>query len=248
MFTRQNAGSQPNRRTVLTGMASLPVLAATPSGGQTSGQPAVDIQLVLAVDASGSVSERRFQLQRQGYVDAFRNPRVINAITAGIAGGIAVCMYQWTGPRLQALTVDWRRIADRSACEALAGDIQRAPRALFGGGTSISGAIDYGVRALTRCPWPGARQVIDVSGDGANTSGRPVTAARDDAAAAGVTVNGLPILAIEFDLDRHFEEEVIGGPGAFMIAAKDFESFGEAVARKLVQEISGIQSSLSSQG
>jgi hypothetical protein len=208
---------------------------ATPSGRS----PPVDMELILAVDASGSVSERRFLLQRQGYVDAFRNPRVVNAIRSGLAGGIAATMYQWTGPRLHRLTVPWQRLHDAASIEAFARAIAEGPRELFGGGTSISGAIDYGVAHFAQCPWKGARRVIDVSGDGANTSGRPVMRARDEAVAQGIVINGLPILAVEFDLDRHFEEEVIGGPGAFMIAARDFESFGEAVARKLVQEISG---------
>lgn len=199
---------------------------------------AVDLQLVLAVDASGSVSPRRFELQQRGYVDAFRNPRVQKAIQSGLAGAIALTMFQWTGPRLQAMTFGWRRISSVQSALELAGQLEREPRALFGGGTSISGAIDYGRALFQTCPYPSSRRVIDVSGDGANTSGRPVSLARDEAVATGVVINGLPILAIEFDLDRHFAEDVIGGPGAFMIVAQDFDTFGAAVARKLVQEIS----------
>lgn len=238
------------RRRMLAGLGGG--LAATSLGrpvhaqqANPSAQPAsVDLELILAVDASGSVSERRFLLQRQGYVDAFRNPRVVNAIRSGLSSGIAATMYQWTGPRLHRLTVPWQRLHDAASIEGFARAIAEGPRELFGGGTSISGAIDYGVAHFGQCPWKGARRVIDVSGDGANTSGRPVTRARDEAVAQGIVINGLPILAVEFDLDRHFEEEVIGGAGAFMIAARDFESFGEAVARKLVQEISGVQQGL----
>ena len=237
MAGSRSKSSPFSRRAMLAALGSLPALAAkaqTPAGA-----PPVDVQLVLAVDASGSVSQRRFELQRLGYVDAFRNPRVIRAIQSGMAGGIAVTMYQWTGPRLQVATIPWRRVSDRVSCEAMAKDIGDAPRALFGGGTSISGAIDYGATLFPKCPFSSSRMVIDVSGDGANTSGRPATSARDDAVKKGIVINGLPILAVEFELDKHFEEEVIGGPGAFMVAAKDFESFGDAVARKLVQEISG---------
>jgi hypothetical protein len=229
-----------SRRLLLAGLGASAALGGV--RGQGSGEPPVDVQLVLGVDASGSVSERRFQLQQQGYVDAFRNPRVIKAIQSGLTGGIAVTMYQWTGPRLQRPVFGWTRISDAASADALAGRLERSPRMLFGGGTSISGAIDYGANLFAACPFPSTRRVIDISGDGANTSGRMVTDARDEAVAKGIVINGLPILAIEFDLDRHFLEEVIGGPGAFMIAAKDFESFGEAIARKLVQEISALPS------
>jgi hypothetical protein len=227
-----------SRRLLLAGLGASAALSGVRAQG--SGEPPVDVQLVLGVDASGSVSERRFQLQQQGYVDAFRNPRVIKAIQSGLTGGIAVTMYQWTGPRLQRPVFGWTRISDAASAEALAGRLERSPRLLFGGGTSISGAIDYGANLFAACPFPSARRVIDISGDGANTSGRMVTDARDEAVTKSIVINGLPILAIEFDLDRHFLEEVIGGPGAFMIAAKDFESFGEAIARKLVQEISAV--------
>ena len=240
MRNPDDENSRLSRRAVLTAIAGL---SAFPAGAQPrTSEPAgaVDVQLILAVDASGSVSQRRFMLQRQGYVDAFRNARVIKAIQSGMAGSIAVTMYQWTGPRLHVLTVPWRRVGDAASCEALAKVIEDAPRALFGGGTSISGAIDYGMTLFPKCPFPSSRLVIDISGDGANTSGRPVTRARDEAVAQGVVINGLPILAVEDYLDKHYEDEVIGGAGAFMIAARDFESFGEAVARKLVQEISGL--------
>lgn len=232
--------SEITRRTLLAGIgAGAALSSARAQGGESA---SVDLQLVLAVDASGSVSQRRFELQQKGYVDAFRNPRVIKAIQSGMAGSIAVTMYQWTGPRLHRPVFGWTRITDAASAEALAARLDRSPRLLFGGGTSISGAIDYGVGLYASCPFPASRKVIDVSGDGANTSGRLVTDARDEAVSKGVVINGLPILAIEFDLDRHFLEEVIGGPGAFMIAAKDFESFGEAIARKLVQEISATPS------
>ncbi len=239
-----NKSGRFSRRAVLAALGGVSALGAGAqtqnSAPQSAAGQAADVQLVLAVDASGSVSQQRFLLQKRGYVDAFRNPRVLRAIQSGLNGGIGVTMYQWTGPRMQVLTVPWRRAGDAASCEALAKAIDDAPRLLFGGGTSISGAIDYGAMLFANCPFPSSRMVIDVSGDGTNTSGRPVRRARDDAVKQGIIINGLPILAVEFELDRHFDEEVIGGAGAFMIAAKDFESFGEAVARKLVQEISAV--------
>lgn len=219
----------------------LPALAqdkTAPKAGQGAQSGAyVDLLLVLAVDASGSVNDYRFQLQRQGYAQAFRNPRVIKAIQSGMLRSIAVTMVQWTGPDLHEVVVPWTRISSTASIQALADTIQKAPRALFGGGTSISGAIDYGKTLFPKSRWKGMRRVIDISGDGYNSSGRGVQTARDEAVKTGIIINGLPILGREYDLDRHFKEDVIGGPGSFMIAAKDFETFGSAITRKLIAEI-----------
>ncbi|MBX9738836.1 MAG: DUF1194 domain-containing protein [Beijerinckiaceae bacterium] len=201
----------------------------------------VDLNLVLAVDASGSVDQRRFELQKRGYSAAFRNPRVSRAIASGMLGAIAVTMYQWTGPRLQREAVGWMIVKDQDSANAFADAIDAAPRMLFGGGTSISGAIDHGVRVLAAAPHEAMRRVIDISGDGANSSGRSSITARDEAVAKGIVINGLPILSLEPFLDRHFEEEVIGGPGSFMVSARDFENFGDAVLRKLISEIAELK-------
>src|SRR2546423_6373965 len=219
----------------------LLLLLGTPAAAQReTGQP-VDLALVLAVDASGSVDQVRFELQKQGYVAAFRHPRVIGAIQSGPAQAIAVIMMQWTGPALQVTAVPWTRISDADSANALADKIAAAPRALFGGGTSISGAIDTSMGLLFDNPYRAARRVIDISGDGSNNRGRSVNQARDEAIAKGVGINGLPILALEPDLDGYYRENVIGGPGAFVIAAKDFETFGEAILKKLIAEIAAIQ-------
>lgn len=212
-----------------------------PASAQREGGQPVDLALVLAVDASGSVDRVRFELQKQGYVAAFRHPRVIGAIESGPNQSIAVIMMQWTGPALQVVAVPWTRISDAASANAFADKIAAAPRALFGGGTSISGAIDTSMALLFDNPFKAARRVIDVSGDGANNRGRSVRAARDEAVAKGIGINGLPILALEPDLDTYYRENVIGGPGAFVIAAKDFESFGEAILKKLIAEIAGVQ-------
>lgn len=200
-------------------------------------QTAVDLQLVLAVDASGSVSHDRFELQKQGYAAAFRHPRVLAAIQSGPASAIAVTMVQWTGPALQVQVVKWSLLKDKASAEAFAAAIEQAPRQLFGGGTSISGAIDTSLALLNDSPFKAARRVIDVSGDGANNRGRPASQARDEAVAAGVGINGLPILALEPDLDKYYEENVIGGPGAFVVAVRNYDQFADAVLRKLIMEI-----------
>ena len=199
--------------------------------------PPVDLVLVLAVDASGSVSQQRFELQKQGYAAAFRDPRVLNAIRSGATQSIAVTMFQWTGPRLHIQVVPWMLIKDEASANAVAAAIEAAPRQLFGGGTSISGAIDYARLLLAQAPYEPARRVIDVSGDGSNNSGRPVTLARDEAVRAGIGINGLPILTVEPDLDRYYRDFVIGGPGAFMVPATSYETFAEAIIKKLINEI-----------
>ena len=208
---------------------------------QAAAQPTnVDLQLVLAVDASGSVNQVRFELQRAGYAAAFRDSDVIRAIRSGSTRSIAVTMTQWTGPSMNVVVVPWTLVKDQESAEALARLIESAPRQLFGGGTSISGAIDFSVTQFPLSPWQGNRRVIDVSGDGANNRGRPSSAARDEAVAQNIVINGLPILAIEADFEEHYRREVIGGPGAFLIAAQNFETFAVAVRRKLVLEISAL--------
>jgi uncharacterized protein DUF1194 len=211
------------------------------AGAPASAQTAVDLQLVLAVDASGSVSEARFGLQKRGYVEAFRSPLLLRAVRSGTRQAIAVTMVQWTGPAMQVEVVPWRLVNDEASMLALAAAIEAAPRQLFGGGTSVSGAIDHAMTLFPRAPYVGARRVIDVSGDGRNNRGRPAAEARDEAVRAGVSINGLPILTLEPDLEEYYRDNVIGGPGAFVIAAASFETFADAILKKLVIEISDAQ-------
>ncbi len=202
-----------------------------------SAQTPVDLQLVLAVDASGSVSEVRFELQKRGYIAAFRNPRLLRAVQSGATQSIAVTMMQWTGPALQVQVVPWMIVRDGATMQRFADAIEAAPRRLFGGGTSISGAIDYSRTLFPGSGFTSPRKVIDVSGDGSNNRGRPATEARDDAVADGFVINGLPILALEPWLDQYYVSNVIGGPGAFVVPAQSYETFAEAVLKKLVTEI-----------
>jgi hypothetical protein len=201
---------------------------------------AVDLKLVLAVDSSGSVSEQRFELQRQGYAAAFRQPRVLEAIQSGAHGKIAVTMTQWTGPALQVQVVPWTIIGSEAEMQAFAGAVDTASRRLFSGGTSISGAIDHGVRLLVECPHAAPRNVIDISGDGHNNRGRPASEARGEALGAGIVINGLPILELEPTLDEHYLNEVVGGPNSFMVPAQSFAEFADAILKKLITEISGL--------
>jgi hypothetical protein len=229
-------GFFPARASIVFAAAAVLLLTFAPWGPACAQTPA-DLQLVLAVDASGSVDQVRFELQKRGYVAAFRHPRVLQAIRSGPNQAIAVTMLQWTGPTLQVPVVGWRLVGDEESAGAFADAIERTPRQLFGGGTSISGAIDYASTLFARSPYRALRRVIDVSGDGSNNRGRPVTLARDEAVISGIGINGLPILALEPDLDRYYYDSVIGGPGAFVIAARDYETFGEAILKKLITEI-----------
>ena len=223
------------RASILLIALAMTVLAC----GSASAQ-AVDLQLVLAVDTSGSVSEARFELQKQGYVAAFRSPQLLRAIASGSKQAIAVTMVQWTGPTLQIQVVPWTQIRDEASMHAFADAVAAVPRRLFGGGTSISGAIDHAMMLFQTSDLKGARRVIDVSGDGTNNRGRSVTQARDEAVAAGATINGLPILALEPELDQYYQNNVVGGPGAFVVPAQSYETFAEAVLKKLVIEIADV--------
>jgi hypothetical protein len=216
---------------------AVALLLACSVGTPVFAQTAVDLQLVLAVDASRSVDEQRFELQKQGYVAAFRDPRVLQAIQSGAMQAIAVTMVQWTGPEFQLQVLPWTLLKDVETVQAFAAAIADTPRRLFGGGTSISGVIDYAVPLLLESPFKGTRRVIDISGDGSNNRGRPAAGARDDAVRAGIVINGLPILALEPDLERYFSEHVIGGPGAFVIAAESYETFADAILKKLIREM-----------
>jgi hypothetical protein len=201
---------------------------------------AVDLALVLAVDASGSVNQTRFDLQKHGYAQAFRSREVIEAVTAGADHAIAVTMVQWTGPQLHIQVIPWTRIADAASAQALADAIDASQRRLFGGGTSLSGAIDTGVALLAASPYRGTRRVIDISGDGSNNAGRLAETARDAAVKQGITINGLPITWIEPGLDAYYRSSVIGGPGAFVISIDSYDNFADAILQKLVTEISGL--------
>ena len=218
-------------------LATVLLFLALSLGAGAARSQSVDLALVLAVDASRSVNDARFRLQMQGYADAFANPKVLQAIRSGPLQSIAVAMVQWTGPALQADVIGWTQVSDKESAEEFSAMIRATPRRLFGGGTSLSGAIDHAMRLLEESPFEGTRRVIDVSGDGSNNSGRSPRQARDAAVAAGIGINGLPILSVEPGLDRYYRDNVIGGPGAFVIAVDSFEQFADAILSKLVAEI-----------
>lgn len=208
----------------------------------------VDLLLVLASDVSRSVDATKFQLQREGYAAAFSNPAVLDAIRAGKNGKIGVMYLEWSGAAYQKVVVDWTAISDEESARQFGEKVRQPPRA-FADRTSISGGIDFALSQFERSPFISDRRTIDVSGDGTNNSGREVTAARDAAVAKDVTINGLVILSATplpwnpehthppGGLAEYYRQNVIGGVGAFVVVAQDFEAFGKALISKLVAEI-----------
>ena len=209
----------------------------------------VDLQLVLAADVSRSIDSDEFKLQREGIASALQNPEVLRAIRSGPLGAIAVSFVEWSGTGEQNVVLNWSLIRDEEGA-AVAGDqILKAPRS-FVGRTSISEAIDFSVKHFETSGMTSPRRVIDVSGDGTNNSGRSITEARDEAVARGIVINGLAIINLNPNfgylahtqppggLPNYYRDNVIGGPGSFVLQIEDFHSFAQAMVQKLVQEIS----------
>jgi hypothetical protein len=227
--------------------AALTLLALLAFGGETRAQN-TDLLLVLAADVSRSIDEGEFELQRKGYAVALSDPRVLAAIRSGSNGTIAICFVEWSGAGEQTVVVDWTVIRDEEDAGGLSATILAAPRS-FMGRTSISGAIDFAMERLAAAKPRSNRRIIDISGDGTNNSGRPVTEARDQALAEGVTINGLAIVNDKPNpgyafhtqppggLPEWYRQNVIGGPGSFLRVIEDFRSFADAMTNKLVNEI-----------
>lgn len=207
--------------------------------GPLRAQAPVDLALVLAVDASSSVNAYEFDLQINGIADAFRDPEVQGAISGVGDRGMAVALVQWGSQNEQVVAVDWTLVYDPATAAAFAAAVQAAPRYVDGGSTAIGNALRFSTRLLASAPYQGMRQVIDVSGDGRTNQGIATQTGRDEAVAAGVTVNGLAILNEEPGLDLYYRDTVVGGPGAFVLSAVSYEDFGRAMRLKLVREMAG---------
>jgi hypothetical protein len=193
------------------------------------------LALVLAVDVSASVTADSYLLQRDGIARAFENPRLVDAISA-VPGGIEALVLEWSDPDRIAITVGWTRLADATGAAAFAGAVRATTRS-SGGLTAIGPALLGAAAAFDHMPDPAPRRIIDISGDGMANFGLPPAAARDRILAAGISINGLAILTDEPWLAAYYRSNVIGGPGAFVVAVRDFRSFADAMLRKLAQEI-----------
>lgn len=208
----------------------------------------VDLLLVLASDVSRSVDAGKFQLQREGYAAALANPRVLDAIRSGRNGRIGVLFLEWSGFGNQQVVIDWTLIDGPKAAQVFGDRLLESPRS-FADRTSISGGIDAAIAQMARAPFDSERRTIDVSGDGTNNAGRDVGQARDEALALGITINGLVILSetpLPWNpehtnppggLAKYYRDNVTGGPSSFVLEAKDFNSFGQAIIKKMIAEI-----------
>ncbi|HYZ26627.1 MAG TPA: DUF1194 domain-containing protein [Geminicoccaceae bacterium] len=206
--------------------------------GPARAQAHVDLELVLAIDSSGSVDFAEFELQAGGLARAFRDAEVIEAIETAAPNGIAVAVIQWSGRRQHLTVVDWTKITDAASARSLAGAIEATGRILIGE-TAIADALQFAAEEVVGGPYHGARRVIDVSGDGPTNAGGDPDPIRDAAVLAGITINGLAILNESPTLDRYYAEHVIGGPDAFIMSASDYDDFARAIRLKLLREIRG---------
>jgi hypothetical protein len=227
------------------------ILLAVSSAPAARAADKVDLLLVLAADVSRSVDATKFQLQRDGYAAAVANRQVIEAIRSGRTGKIAVAFVEWSGFGNQKVVIDWMAIDGPKAAQEFGTRLLESPRS-FADRTSISGGIDFALAQFARAPFASERRTIDVSGDGTNNAGRDVGQARDEALALGITINGLVILSetpLPWNpehtnppggLANYYRNNVTGGPGSFVLEAKNFNSFGQAIIKKLVAEIADI--------
>lgn len=212
----------------------------------------VDAAIVLAADVSRSVDEEEFKLQRRGYAAAVTSPQLLQAIREGPHGAVALCLIEWAGGEQQVVVAKWAVVRDRDSAAAFAETLLKAPRS-FRGRTAIGSAINFAVEQLERGGPAAVRRVIDISGDGTSNTGWPVTDARDEAMAKGITINGLAIINEKTGvkggffyahthppggLPKYYRDNVIGGPGAFVLQVVNFNTFAEAMTDKLVIEVS----------
>ena len=210
--------------------------------------PSINVELVIAVDVSYSMDMDELAIQREGYAQAIVSNDFLQALRAGPGSKVAVTYFEWSMSGDETIIIPWRVIDGPEAANAVAAEIMKAP-VRRGSSTSISGAIDFAVQLFEENPYRGLRRVIDISGDGPNNNGDPVTGARDAALAKGIVINGLPIMvrkpsySIDIEnLDLYYEDCVIGGPGAFIMTIRDRGKFKEAIRSKLVLEVAGLTS------
>lgn len=219
---------------------ALAVLAA-PALATPGHAEEVDLELVLAADGSGSIDNDELRLQREGYADAIESPEVLAAIRDGVLGTIAIAYTEWGGATSQHTIVDWHIVKDAASAKIFADKVRREPRQAYGY-NSISGAMLYGAKLMRDNALDGARKVIDISGDGPQIGGPPLAPAREQVLAEGIVINGLVInrpggRVGGAGLVDHYNNEVIGGPGAFVMVAEDTKMFAAAVRAKLIREI-----------
>jgi hypothetical protein len=225
------------------------LILGQPAGAQVlPGEPIeVDVELVLAVDVSRSMSPRELEIQRRGYAEALVSEPVVRAITQGMTGQVAIAYMEWAGQASQRVVIDWRLLGSRADAQAFADELSAGFSASMRR-TSISAALLAAAEMFEGNGYVGLRRVIDISGDGPNNEGRPVTEARDEVLGRGIIINGLPLMTNDgfgtgfnlADLDEYYRQCVVGGPAAFVVPVTDWDQFADAVRQKLVLELVGL--------
>ncbi|MEZ5773187.1 MAG: DUF1194 domain-containing protein [Hyphomicrobiaceae bacterium] len=201
------------------------------------GERRADVALVLAIDCSDSIIRAEYELQMQGLAEALRSAEVIEAIAALPSRRIVISVFHWAGGRVQELVLPWTPIGGAAEAEAAAGRIAGHVRYVTGE-TSISGAIEYAVaRSHSENPYRSLKRVVDISGDGVNSDWRPPEPERDRAVRLGIVINGLAILSDEPKLGTYYLEHIAGGPGSFVMTARDALDYRDQIRRKLLREI-----------
>lgn len=224
---------------VLLGLTLLAAAAAFVGCMSARAQVRVDLELVLAVDTSGSVDEREYALQIEGLVKAFRDPAIIAAIIGTSAtGGVAVTAVHWSSANEQVQMVPWTVLRDEASALGFSAALEAASKRKFGDSTGIGGVLRFAERLIRLNPYQGRRKSIDISGDGSNNSGIPPALVRDMVTDEGITVNGLTILTDEPFLHHYYVENVIGGSGAFVMTVNSYADIILATRAKLLREIS----------
>jgi hypothetical protein len=224
------------RRLLLATTLLASTRVAWPRVARAAGED-VDLQLVLAIDSSSSVSMDEYYLQLEGYARAFANPLLSEAIAALPRGRIAVALFEWSGPGQQVLNFEWRILDGAESTRRFAEELALAPRLVIGGETAIGDALAFAATLLEDAPGGPARMVVDVSGDGSSNRGLPVSVARAELLARGIVINGLAVTNQEAGLEAYYAREVIGGPGSFVLPAGDYDDFRDVILRKLLREI-----------
>jgi len=248
---RRQSEAGMKRRTALLGSLAAAAAATSASTATRAADLPVDLQLVLAVDVSRSIDEVEAELQRRGYIEALTNERIVDAILSGENRRIALCYTEWAGTHYQVIVIDWTVIDSPTAARRFAEKLAEAPRTSQSW-TAVGAALAHAGQRFEKSGFTSKRRVIDISGDGRTNDGPPAELVRDTLVSQGMVINGLPVMMNrtnfgrppDLTLDKYYEENVIGGPGAFMIVADDFDHFGRAVRSKLVREISGIDGTI----
>ncbi len=232
-------------------LAVIALLVTAVQAPATRAAEAVDLTLVLVTDVSRSVYDGEYELMKRGYASALTDPEVLAAIKGGAIGAVALNYVEFASAFEVRTVVDWMVVRDEASAKAFVEKLLAAPRS-FWGRTAISAGIDHAMKSLRTSGFETQRMVIDVCGDGTNNNGRDVSTARDEAVEAGVTINGLAIINDSPQvwslahtqppggLANYYRENVTGGVGSFVLEIHDFRSFGDAMKRKLINEIAAL--------